>query len=176
MPTIIKYFLCTYWWELSLGCHHGLINYIDNKAICCHLKQLTCKGTLRQLFICLRPPPLLGFCFGWCSNFVGSESGQIQSVKLLQNMVSNRILYPPPPYTLHTDIQYTYSHREGGELNQREGWRGDSSQSGVENTNNVSLVYKVWYTPAMYLWSIKYDTHLPQVNFFRWRQFHLVSM
>ena len=27
------------------------------------------------------------FCLGWCSNFVGSESGQKQSVKLLQNMV-----------------------------------------------------------------------------------------
>jgi hypothetical protein len=45
----------------------------------------TGKGTLRQMFICLRPPPLLGFCLGRCSNFVGSESGQKQSVKLLQN-------------------------------------------------------------------------------------------
>jgi hypothetical protein len=40
------------------------------------------------VFICLRPPPILGFCLGWSSNFVGSESGQKQSVKLLQNMVS----------------------------------------------------------------------------------------
>jgi hypothetical protein len=48
-----------------------------------------------------------------CS-FEGSESGQIQSVKLLQNMVSNRIPYPPPPYTLHTYIHYTFSHGEGG--------------------------------------------------------------
>jgi hypothetical protein len=23
---------------------------------------------LRQVFICLRPPPLLGFCLGWSSN------------------------------------------------------------------------------------------------------------
>jgi hypothetical protein len=31
---------------------------------------------------------LVIFCLGWwCSNFVGSESGQKQSVKLLQNMV-----------------------------------------------------------------------------------------
>jgi hypothetical protein len=29
------------------------------------------------------------FLFGWSSNFVGSESGQIQSGKLLQNMVSD---------------------------------------------------------------------------------------
>jgi hypothetical protein len=34
------------------------------------------------VFICLRPPPLLCFCLGWSSSFVGSESGQIQSVKL----------------------------------------------------------------------------------------------
>jgi hypothetical protein len=27
----------------------------------------------------------------------------------------------PPPYTLYTCILYTYSHREGGDLNQREG-------------------------------------------------------
>jgi hypothetical protein len=30
---------------------HGLIKYIDTKAKCRHLKQLTCKGTLRQVFI-----------------------------------------------------------------------------------------------------------------------------
>jgi hypothetical protein len=75
---------------------HGLINYIDTKAKC-HLKKPTCKRTSRQMFICLRPPPLLGFLFGWSSNSVGSECGQKQSVKLLQNMVGE------------------------GELNQREG-------------------------------------------------------
>ncbi len=39
--------------------NHGLINYMDLKAKCRHLKKLTCKGTLRQVFICLRPLPLL---------------------------------------------------------------------------------------------------------------------
>jgi hypothetical protein len=29
---------------------HGLINYKDTKTKCCHLKKLTCKGTLRQSF------------------------------------------------------------------------------------------------------------------------------
>ena len=28
------------------------------------------------MLICLRPPPLLGFCLWWSSNFVGSEAGQ----------------------------------------------------------------------------------------------------
>ncbi len=59
--------------------------------------KLTCKGTLRQVIICLRPPSLPGFCLGWSSNFVGSESGQIQSVKLQQNMTSNRTQHPTPP-------------------------------------------------------------------------------
>jgi hypothetical protein len=30
---------------------HGLINYIDTKAKCRHLKKWICKGTLRQMFI-----------------------------------------------------------------------------------------------------------------------------
>jgi hypothetical protein len=30
---------------------HGQINYIDIKAKCRHLKQLTCKGPLQQVFI-----------------------------------------------------------------------------------------------------------------------------
>jgi hypothetical protein len=61
-------------------------------------QKLTCKGTLRQVFICLRPPTLLGFCYGWSSNFLGSESSQIKSVKLLENMVScNRTRHPHPP-------------------------------------------------------------------------------
>jgi hypothetical protein len=33
------------------GPSHGLINYIDTKEKCRHLKKLTCKGTLRQVLI-----------------------------------------------------------------------------------------------------------------------------
>ncbi len=36
--------------HIDLG--HGLINNIDIKA-----KKFTCKGTVQQVFICLRPPP-----------------------------------------------------------------------------------------------------------------------
>jgi hypothetical protein len=86
-------------------------------------KKLTCKGTLRQVLICLRPPPLLGFCLGWSSNFIGSESGQIHSVKLLQNMVSNRTQSSPHPTQLHTICIYCTLTKGsggegGGELNQ----------------------------------------------------------
>ncbi len=38
---------------------HDLIHYIDTNAKCRYLKKFTYKGTLRQVFICLRPPPLL---------------------------------------------------------------------------------------------------------------------
>jgi hypothetical protein len=48
---------------------------------------------------------LLVICLGWCSNYVGSESGQKQSVKLLQNMVYSTIQHPPPPS--HTHCLYT---------------------------------------------------------------------
>ncbi len=49
--------------------------------------------------------------------FVGSESGQKQSVKLLQNMVHNTIQPPPPPPPQeHTLSVYTiHLVWEGGE-------------------------------------------------------------
>ncbi len=38
---------------------HGLTNYINTKPKCLHLKKITRKGTLRQVFNCLRPHPFL---------------------------------------------------------------------------------------------------------------------
>jgi hypothetical protein len=49
----------------------------ESKAKCCYLKKT------RKDFVCflrLRPPPLLGFCLGRSSSFVGSESGHYQSI------------------------------------------------------------------------------------------------
>jgi hypothetical protein len=70
--------------------------------------------------------------------------------------------YPSPAYTLYIYfIQYTYSHREGGEGNQREGERGNSeehrSHSWVENTNMTECTQEIGY-----LQSTKSDKHLPQ--------------
>ncbi len=45
--------------SLAVSGDHGLINYLDAKAKCRHLEKFTCKGTLQQVFIYLRPPPLL---------------------------------------------------------------------------------------------------------------------
>jgi hypothetical protein len=78
---------------------------------------------------------------GWCSNFVGSESGQKQSVKLLQNMVYSTIQHSTPPTATHTVCIYcTFKFGRGG--GQKEGgWAtvhkynsfvhgGNSSQAG----------------------------------------------
>jgi hypothetical protein len=46
--------------------------------------KFTCKNYFAAgVYLSEGPLPLLGFRLGWSSNFVGSESGQIQSVKLL---------------------------------------------------------------------------------------------
>ncbi len=58
------------------------------------------EGTLKT------PTPLCrfhwSFCLGWWSNLVGSASGQIQSVKFLQNMVYTAQFTPTlPPSDTH---------------------------------------------------------------------------
>ncbi len=58
------------------------------------------------------------FCLGWGSNFIGSESGQKQSVKLLQNMVYNTTQHP---HTCRGAAVHKYSSFVHG---------GNSSQAG----------------------------------------------
>jgi hypothetical protein len=75
-------------------------------------KKFNCNGTLRQVFICLRTPPLL------------------------------RPI--PPLFTRCIRVYCTvclFTQRRGGEMNQREGWRGNSSQSWVENTNMTGCIF-----------------------------------
>ncbi len=71
------------------GQRHGLVNYIDTKAKCRHLKFFSYKEILRQVFICLKPP-------------------------YLSEVPSPLWPHPPPPYILYTCMLCTYSHREGG--------------------------------------------------------------
>ncbi len=88
---------------------HVLINYIDIKAKCRHLEKFTSKGTLRQVFICLRPPPL--FCLGWSSNFVYSKYRVINSCRIC----SPTGLNTPPPSPSHIlSVCTVLWHREGG--------------------------------------------------------------
>jgi hypothetical protein len=64
---------------------------------------------------------------------------------------------PIPPSPLHTIYVFTVYNihtGKGGELNQREGWRGNSSQSWVENTNMTVYI--------SILQSITSDKHLQQ--------------
>ncbi len=65
--------------------------------------KVTCKRTLRQLVICLRPSHLLDFCLGG----VGSESVHIQSGKPVEYGLHYDST-PPPPHPPHP------SHRGGG--------------------------------------------------------------
>jgi hypothetical protein len=74
---------------------------------------------------------LLVICLGWCDNFVGSESGQKQSVKLLQNMVYITIQHPPPPPQSHTLAVYTVHFSLG---------RGGIDQREVEGQQYTSIV------------------------------------
>jgi hypothetical protein len=56
----------------------------------------------------------VGFCLGWSSSFVGSESCQIQSVPTEYGLRQNSIPPPPPP-SLYFDTW------KRGEVDQREG-------------------------------------------------------
>jgi hypothetical protein len=64
-------------------------------------KKFIWKGILRQVFICLMPPSLLGYCLWWPSNFAGSESGHLHSFKLLRNVLSNGTPHPHPLPATH---------------------------------------------------------------------------
>jgi hypothetical protein len=90
----------------SLGLARRKIRLIESNAKCCHLKKLICKGTLQRDF------------------------AAVVYLSEAQNPVQ-----PPPPlqsvyvYTVHT------GKGGGGDLNQREGERGNSSPSWFKNTN-----------------------------------------
>jgi hypothetical protein len=65
---------------------------------------------------------LLVICLGWFSNFVGSESGQKERLKLLQNMVYTIIQHPPippPPVTHTVRIYSTFTLGGGGEVREK---------------------------------------------------------
>ncbi len=92
---------------------------------------------------------------GW-SNFVGSESGQKQSVKLLQNMVYKDNSTPPPPPQPHTVcINCTFSFVRGGSHKEGRGatvhkYRsfvhgGNSSQPGSKIPTMSECLKKSWH-------------------------------
>ncbi len=93
--------------EISENSTHGLINYIDTKAKCSHLKIW----------------PVKGLC-GRCLSVWGPEPQ-----------------HPPSLHTVYVYTVYLFTQRKGGgRLNQREGKRGNSSQSWVENTSTTDCI------------------------------------
>jgi hypothetical protein len=67
-------------------------------------------------------PPLLGFSLGWSSNFVGSDSGKIEKVKLLAEYSLQRISTAPThtqPHTVCIYFTLTRGRGQGGELERR---------------------------------------------------------
>jgi hypothetical protein len=79
------------------------------------------------------------FCLRWCSNFVGSASGQKQSGKLLQNMVYNTTQHhPTATHCLY--IMYVYFGKGGGVVKVREKVEGQHFTRGVENTNMTDCI------------------------------------
>jgi hypothetical protein len=124
------------------------IRLIKSNANCRHLKNFSCKGILRQVFFCQRPPPFL--CLG---GLAGPESGQIQSVKLLQNMVFNRTQHPPGPIPSqpHTVCIYC-TLTQGRGVGKGGGWTREKVRVAIVHKAGskippwltVSPVYKLW--------------------------------
>ncbi len=94
----------------SPGFNHRLNNYIDAKATSSHLKKFTCKGTLRHVFICLGPPPLLGFVWG------GKAILQILNLVIYRMLNACRIWSPTGLHTLKRTvcINCTFTQGRGG--------------------------------------------------------------
>ncbi len=102
---------------------------------------------------------LLVICLGWCSNFVGSESGQKQSVKLLQNMVYSTIQHPPPPSHTHCCTFNLGRGRGGGRSERRKGATVHKYCSFVHGGNSSQAGSKIQTIEWMYLRSIKTVKH-----------------
>ncbi len=103
-------------------------------------KKIYLQRVCGRCFICLRTPPLLGFCLGRSSNFV---SGQKQSVKLLQNTVSNTTQHPPHPSQQHnvcTLIQEK-GWSGGGELERRLEGQQFTKLGPTNMTDCISILY-----------------------------------
>jgi hypothetical protein len=85
---------------IKLPCHYTFYLHMINEFF-----SMTC--TVYFTLLHRRRHPSLNVVFtgqfylGWWINFVGSESSQKQSVKLLQNMVYNTTKHPHPPTATH---------------------------------------------------------------------------
>jgi hypothetical protein len=82
--------------------------------------------------------------FGVVKQFVDSESGQKQSVKLLQNMVYSTIQPPPPPPETHClYILYIKFGKEGGGPREDRGTKVHKYSSFVNGANSSQAGSKI---------------------------------
>ncbi len=81
------------WWCKVCAAIFHLMSALltEGNAKCCHLKKLTCKGTLRKAFICLRPrtpyPPSLTHCirvYSILTVFTQGRGGIVEPEKRLE--------------------------------------------------------------------------------------------
>jgi hypothetical protein len=111
---------------LSFRYFRRKIRLIENTAKWRYLKSWPVKELCCSVYLSQAPSHPM-FLFGVVKQFVGFESGQKESVKLLQNMISNTNQQPPSPppssHTLYTVYWYMYCsstlgrvHAGGGEF------------------------------------------------------------
>ncbi len=119
---------------------HGLINYIDTRAKCRHLKKLTCKGTLRQGFIRVYRLGIQSVLLVFRPSFVNCCTS---------NLLSGSTL-PPSLHTVKVSTVYLFKQGRGGggrESSTREkGRRAPVHKAGSKLPTwlIVSPVYKLW--------------------------------
>ncbi len=104
---------------------------------------------------------LLVIYLGWCSNFVGSESGKKQSVKLLWSTAQFNIPLPPSHILSVYTVQCTFSFGKGGRSERRYS-RGATAHkycSFIHGGNSSQPGSKLQSTEWMYLQSIKSVKH-----------------
>ncbi len=97
----------------------------ESHSRCSYLKKLTCKRTLRQEFICPRPPYpprfLLGVVKQFCRFWIWSET---ERLTLAEYGLQHKLSTSPPPLPSHTLSVYTvlwlwFGRGGGGEPERR---------------------------------------------------------
>ncbi len=106
---------------------------LESNAKCRHLKKGIWKGTLQQVFICLRPHPFLDFCLGvveqFCKFWIWSDTDcKTPKEYGLQHDSTPTTPPPPPPHSMCFYILY-FDNREGGGEETREKGRGATGES-----------------------------------------------
>ncbi len=124
-------------WGQKLGQYRRKISCIEGNAKCCHL--ITCKWTLRQLFICLRPRTLYP-----------------------PDKLYTCIQYTHNPLTHYVCVYCILNHTgRGGDFNLSRTLRGNSSQSWVRKyqhdwlyLQSIELYRSIFLDDNIFLWCL----------------------